>query len=274
MRRLPRWHALFDDTHKSNRLATDLVAPFPNFSHCATAAMFSDTTIKCSWRCRSSSHSRCSDMLFSLGEVGVLMCGMPTLACSFSPSRPPPVSSAYSPNLSAMRICRRADRLVCLLQPFLAGQVPSSMLSMGRMRVARYGLGSGAPDVQSDHVILSYDLCGRPSLGRSADRFCVSSRLLSEPEQGHPPRAARQAIGRRLCGHPAPRWCRRRRLRGRRRRLCVAAVARGSARARGGDTATTAASPVAARAPGKCRAAVRTPQATLACARASYGWRE
>ena len=54
----------------------------------------------------------------------------------------------------------------------------------------------------------------------------------------------------------------------------VAAVPRESARARGGDTSTTAASPVVVCAPEECGTGVRTPHATSACVRASFGWRE
>ena len=92
-----------------------------------------------------------------------------------------------------------ADRSVRLLQPSLAGEVRTSVRSMARVRAARCGLGGGASSLQSD-VVVACGLRGRTLRVRSADRFRVSWRLLSEPEQEHHPGAARWTTGRQLGG--------------------------------------------------------------------------
>ena len=87
----------------------------------------------------------------------------------------PPVSFAHLPNHSDLRICHRADRLVCLPHPFLAAQVPSSMPSMIRMRAARCSLGSGVSSLhQSDHVhTCTKHQSAKPTVHRSVRRLSL-----------------------------------------------------------------------------------------------------
>ena len=135
-------------------------------------------------------------MLLELAEVDVVVCANPTRARSLPSFRPLPVSFARLPHLSGTHICRPADRSVRLLQPSLAVEVRTSMLSMARMRAARCGLGGGASSLQSD-VVVAGGLRGRTLRVRSADRICASWRLLSEPEQEQHPGPARWATRRR-----------------------------------------------------------------------------
>lgn len=107
--------------------------------------------------------------------MDVHMCAMPALACSMPLVLSPPVSFAHLPNHSDLRICHRADRLVCLPHPCLAAQVPSSMPSMIRMRAARCSLGSGVSSLhQSDHVhTCTKHQSAKPTVHRSVRRLSL-----------------------------------------------------------------------------------------------------